>query len=145
MGSAVTLEHFRGRVAARKAEAEQAGLMLDVQELGRFARKGAYVKAFTDPTFAVETANTATGAFQTQFGWHVAFVTGITPAQDQSCADASEEIRQRILPEVRKMKLRELTNQLADAGRALINPEPLGQLAARRGLEEKGPRSAGSP
>ncbi len=79
----------------------------------------------------------------TQFGYHIVWLEKKVPALDRAFEEVEGEIRERVVPEVRQMKLVELTNRLAQtfppisthpgvAG--LLNLEPLQLLDMRKGL-----------
>lgn len=121
-------------VAAERftVEAAAVGLLLKVEDLGRFAPKGRYVEDFTRQAFLITAADVVSAAFRTEFGWHVLQVREVIPARNDPYEAVADQIRARILPEVRGMKLRELTDQLADRYEALVNLVPLQQLEARR-------------
>ncbi len=128
-------EAFRARAEAYDAWAQEVGLHARAEALGLFARKGRYDQQFTAQVFEVEQPGTILPPFDTPYGHHVVRVDAVEPARDVSFQDAQVELRPKIVGEVRTLKLRELTDQLARAYRAVLNPEPLEQLAERRGLD----------
>ncbi len=125
-------EAFKAAGEAFQTEAEAVGLTLNVDALGRFGRTGRFVKAFTTPAFEITEAGTLSEPFRTMYGWHVMRVTEVIPARKESFEQAEEELRRRILPEVRDFELRKLTDELAERYSALVNFEPLQQLEDRR-------------
>lgn len=132
-------EAFRARAETYDAWAQESGLHARAEALGLFARKGRYDQKFTAQVFEVEQPGTILPPFDTPYGHHVVRVDGVEPARDVSFEEAQAELRPKIVDEVRALKLRELTDQLARTYRAVLNPEPLEQLAERRGLDDEEP------
>ncbi len=123
---------FKARCRGYTDEAKAADLELRVEGLGRFAEKGRYVPAFTKIAFSITEPGRMSGAFRTGFGWHVLRVESVEAAKNETFEEAEAGLRGRILTEVRMLKLRELSDTLAERYNALINPDPLEQLEARR-------------
>lgn len=129
-------DDFRARAEAFVAEGEPLGLTVRAESLGRFAEVGRYDKVFTQAVFQITQAGTVMEPFPTKFGHHIVRVDTIEEARDTPYEGASAELRQRIVPEVRTLKVRELTDELAQTYNARLNAAPLEQLAERRGVPE---------
>lgn len=121
---------FRERAGDYQEAAEALGLTVRAEDLGRFARKGRYVPEFTAAAFALTEPGITAEPVPTQFGWHVIRVREVLPPKDEAFEDAEAEIRERILPDYRKYRLRELTRELAAEHGAVIDPDPLKKLEA---------------
>ncbi|MCB9535917.1 MAG: peptidyl-prolyl cis-trans isomerase [Myxococcales bacterium] len=129
-------EAFRARADTYEGWATKVGLHARAEALGLFARKGRYDQKFTAQVFEVEEPGTIMAPFDTPYGHHVVRVDAVEPARNVTFEEAQAELRPKIVGEVRTLKLRELTDRLARTYRAVLNPEPLEQLAERRGLDE---------
>ncbi len=129
-------EAFRARAEIYEGWAVEVGLHARAEALGLFARKGRYDQKFTAQVFEVDQPGTIMAPFDTPYGHHVVRVDAVEPARDVSFEEAQAELRPKIVDEVRTLKLRELTDQLARTYRAVLNPEPFEQLAERRGLDD---------
>ena len=103
------------------------------QDLRRFARKGRYDPNFTKPVFETEKQQGILPPFVTRFGYHIVRLERIIPAKNETFEAVKEQLRKRIVPEVRTMKIIELTDQLAES-MPKLNPAP-----GARGLVNAGP------
>ncbi|MEZ4475078.1 MAG: peptidylprolyl isomerase [bacterium] len=121
---------FLERADAYKAEAEALGLELRPERLGRFPLEGRYDPAFTRGVFALEKAGDITPVLSSDFGWHVARLENKEPELNRSFAEVEAELRERIAPEVRIMKLRERGAELARQTSSEIFPEVLDEIEA---------------
>src|SRR4029079_7233121 len=81
-----------------KANSQDTGSAAQGGDLGSFAR-GAMVKPFEDAVCAAKVADIV-GPVQTDFGYHVIKVTGITPSHVQSF----DEVKGRIEADLRRQK-----------------------------------------
>jgi len=81
-----------------KANSQDPGSAAQGGDLGSFAR-GAIVKPFEDAVFAAKVGDIV-GPVETNFGYHVIKVTGITPAHVQ----AFDEVKGRIETELKRQK-----------------------------------------
>lgn len=129
-----TGEQFAARVKQIADEAPTAGLpeglVVRPESLGRFARSGPFVAAFSEAAFG-QAVHEVGSPFPTDFGWHVVWIDTIEPAINRPLAEVSDEVRARIGPEVRQMEFRTLTDGLAKAGDAAVDTGPLEALARR--------------
>ncbi|MEE2787981.1 MAG: peptidyl-prolyl cis-trans isomerase [Myxococcota bacterium] len=116
------------------------GLSVLGQDLGRFAKKGRYDPKFTEPVFEATTVPSIMPPFVTRFGYHIVRLDSVLPKKNESFAAAEGDLRVRIVPEVRTMKLIELTDELAaelpklsraPGARGLANFAPLAALDVR--------------
>ncbi len=112
-------------------------ISVDVQELGTFAQKGKYGPDFTEAVFSYPKTSGVVPLFRTKFGYHLVWLDQVIPARNDDFDAVAQEIRQKIVPEVRAMKLTELTDALAEefppinrgkGARSLLNPAALGLL-----------------
>lgn len=125
---------FRARVDEFQDAAKAAGLTLRAEKLDRFALRGQFVAEFSDAMFAVPAAGGLTPVFPTQFGWHLGRVDAIEAPMNRPLAEVEDELRARIVPEVRPAKFRALTEGLGRASNAVMDLGPLERQAQRRGL-----------
>lgn len=133
---------FAARAAQYAEEGKALGLIVRAEQLGLFSRKGRFDPAFTEQAFTLTEPGAIGRPFATRFGWHVVRVREARPASNRSLKDVESEIRERIVEEYRRFRLRELTDELGRAAGALFDPEPLEQLEQRRGLEKAGEAEA---
>ena len=114
--------------------AGDSGLKVEYQSLSRFPRKGRYSVTFTDAVFAHAKEKVVLPMFKSEFGYHLVWIEKVIPERKVSFDDAREGILARIVPEVRSMKLLELTDTLSGqyppinrgkGARRLMNPMPL--------------------
>ena len=117
-------------------EAKALGLVLLPERLSRFAEKGRMDPAFSEAAFKVA-AKTPSPPVASAFGWHVIWIETIEPAINRSFEEVEDELRERIVPEVRQQAITDLTKRLANKHNALINPDPLEQLEERRGIDPR--------
>ena len=132
-----TRSAFIERAARYEPEAKAIGLEVLGQDLRRFAQKGRYDPTFTGPVFAAKTAPTILQPFPTRFGHHIVRLNEIIPAKNETFEQVEVGLRQKITPEVRAMKIVELTDKLAQGlqtlsrapgARGLANFQPLEAL-----------------
>ncbi|MEE2756049.1 MAG: peptidylprolyl isomerase [Myxococcota bacterium] len=128
------MEAFLTRAKAYEKSGEELGVQVQGQRLRRFARKGRFAKDFTDRVFAHTEPKTIIPPFVTQFGYHVVWLDAAIPARTQTLNDVIDELRQKIVPEVRMLKMRSFIDELAKKYppisnlpglRRLANPQPL--------------------
>ncbi|MBV71522.1 MAG: hypothetical protein CMH52_09230 [Myxococcales bacterium] len=128
------MEAFLDRAKAYAKRGEDFGVQVQGQRLRRFARKGRFAKDFTDEVFAHSIPKTIIPPFVSQFGYHVVWLEDAIPARTQTLDDVIAELRQKIVPEVRMLKMRTLIDKLAKqypaisnlpGVRRLSNPQPL--------------------
>jgi parvulin-like peptidyl-prolyl isomerase len=140
------LESFLARSQNYQADAKRIGIQVDGQRLSRFARTGSYAPDFTDRVFAHRKPRSVLPPFVTQFGYHVVWLEKAIPAKAQPVEEVAAELRIRILPEVRRMQWRKMTDKLAlqyapiskmFGARRLMNPQPLELLEVSRGKAVK--------
>jgi parvulin-like peptidyl-prolyl isomerase len=118
-------EAFVARAKAFEAQATPLGLEVRGERLGRFAQKSNFDPAFTAKVFELSQPGELSAVFVTKFGWHIARLELREAAQNRTLADASGELRARIVPEVRELKLRELTESLIKSHGVEIDFEPI--------------------
>ena len=126
-------EEFRSRAGRYSAQVKTLKLEVLGQDLRRFARKGRYDPNFTKPVFETEKQQGILPPFVTRFGYHVVRLERIIPAKNDTFEVVKDKLRNRIVPEVRTMKIIELTDQLAES-MPKLNPAP-----GARGLVNAGP------
>lgn len=114
--------------------AGDSGLKVEYQSLSRFPRRGRYSLTFTDAVFAHAEEKVVLPMFKTEFGYHIVWIERVIPERKTPFEDARANILARIVPEVRSMKLLQLTDELSDkyapimrgkGARRLMNPAPL--------------------
>ena len=128
-GSDVAAE-ATGRCLGRIAQA--LGLDLRAERLGRFPLEGRYDPDFTRGVFALDAPGDITPVLTSGFGWHVARLQSKDPALNRSFEEVEAELRARIAPEVRTLKLRELGATLARQSGSELFPEILDEAEAQR-------------
>jgi len=97
-----------------KANSQDPGSAAQGGDLGSFAR-GAMVKPFEDAVFAAKVGDIV-GPVQTDFGYHVIKVTGITPSHVQTF----EEVKGRIEAELKRQKAAQKFASAADQFQNLV-------------------------
>lgn len=120
-------ERFQGRASA-------LGVELRAEALGRFQRDRQFVEPFAKAMFALPSPG-ITPVFATDFGWHIGRVDAIEAPVNRPFEEVEDELRARIVPEVRKYEFGRLTEQLGRAANAMIDFGPLERQAERLGLE----------
>lgn len=134
---------FRVAGAAFGEQAETQGLAIKAQSLGTFSRRGRFADEFEDAAFAIESVGVPSAPFPSRFGWHIVRLDEIIPEKRQSFEEAEDELRARIVPEVRRLQFLQLGDRLAQGlpplreapgVRGLVDPIPLDAVAVRRGL-----------
>ncbi|MCB9547748.1 MAG: peptidyl-prolyl cis-trans isomerase [Myxococcales bacterium] len=123
---------FLERADAYKADATALGLELRAERLGRFPLEGRYDPDFTRGVFALDAPGDITPVLTSGFGWHVARLQSKDPALNRSFEEVEAELRARIAPEVRTLKLRELGATLARQSGSELFPEILDEAEAQR-------------
>jgi len=128
------METFLERAKRYEKRGDALGVQVQGQRLRRFARKGRFAKDFTDQVFAHTEPNRILPPFVTQFGYHIVWLEAAIPARTQTLDDVIVELSQKIVPEVRMLKMRTFIDELAKqypaisnlpGVRRLSNPQPL--------------------
>ena len=114
-----------------KANSQDTGSAAQGGDLGSFAR-GAMVKPFEDAVFAAKIGDIV-GPVQSDFGYHVIKVTGITPAHVQSF----DEVKARIEADVRRQKAAQKFASAADQFQNLVYEQADSLAGAAKALDLK--------
>jgi peptidyl-prolyl cis-trans isomerase D len=114
-----------------KANSQDTGSAAQGGELGSFAR-GAMVKPFEDAVFAAKVGNIV-GPVQTDFGYHVIKVTGITPSHVQTF----DEVKARIEADLRRQKAAQKFASAADQFQNLVYEQADSLAGAAKALDLK--------
>jgi peptidyl-prolyl cis-trans isomerase D len=114
-----------------KANSQDPGSSAQGGDLGSFGR-GAMVKAFEDAVFAAKVGDIV-GPVQTDFGYHVIKVTGITPSHVQSF----DEVKGRIEAEVKRQKAAQKFAGAADQFQNLVYEQADSLAGAAKALDLK--------
>ena len=114
-----------------KANSQDTGSAAQGGDLGSFAR-GAMVKPFADAVFAAKIGDIF-GPVQSDFGYHVIKVTGITPAHVQSF----DEVKARIEADVRRQKAAQKFASAADQFQNLVYEQADSLAGAAKALDLK--------
>jgi len=114
-----------------KANSQDTGSAAQGGDLGSFAR-GAMVKPFEDAVFAAK-AGDIVGPVQTDFGYHVIKVTGITPSHVQSF----DEVKGRIEADLRRQKAAQKFASAADQFQNLVYEQADSLEGAAKALDLK--------
>ena len=80
--------------------------------LKRFSRKGPYVPSFTEACFKIEKPNQITPIVETQYGYHLAWVTEVLDAKDTPDEEIEKEVRRRLVPEIQGFEFKRLFTRL---------------------------------
>ncbi len=113
-----------------KANSQDPGSAAQGGDLGTFAR-GNMVKPFDDAVFAMKPGEIV-GPVQTDFGWHVIRLTGITPAKTR----AFDEVKGQIEADLKRQKATQKFAASADQFQNLVyeQGDSLGNVAKTLGL-----------
>ncbi|HEX6138216.1 MAG TPA: SurA N-terminal domain-containing protein [Casimicrobiaceae bacterium] len=114
-----------------KANSQDPGSSAQGGDLGSFSR-GAMVKPFEDAVFAAKVGDIV-GPVETNFGYHVIKVTGITPAHVQSF----DEVKGRIEAELKRQKAAQRFAAAADQFQNLVYEQADSLAGAAKGLDLK--------
>lgn len=119
--------------ALAKEYSQDPGSAAQGGDLGSFAR-GSMVKPFEDAVFAAKPGDIV-GPVETNFGYHIIKVTGVTPAHVQSL----DEVRGRIEADLRKQKAADKFASLAEQFQNVVyeQADSLSGPAKALGLEVK--------
>jgi parvulin-like peptidyl-prolyl isomerase len=130
-----------------RSEAKALGLTTRGEPLGRFGLEDGSFDRGYDATFRKASFGVKVGGisevFASPFGWHLVRISERLPAEEQSYDDAKVSIQARILTDVRRRAIDELSIALAEKYPALsdrqgllrlIKIEPLIRLEAKRSL-----------
>lgn len=123
-------EAFVARAEGFQAQAKAMNLELRGERLGRFAQESAFDRGFTAEVFKLRERGDLSPVFTTGFGWHIARLEKYEPAANRSLQAVAPELRARITPEVRELKLRELTETLSRTHGVRLDFEPLQETVA---------------
>ncbi len=118
---------FLARVGGFVDRAGALGLELRGERLGRFAQKGKLDPGFAARVFELHRPGEISPVFTSSFGWHIARLELREAAINRPLAEVNAELRTRIEPEVRELKLRELTDALIRDLGVQIDFEPVRQ------------------
>ena len=114
-----------------KANSQDTGSAAQGGDLGSFAR-GAMVKPFEDAVFAAKVGDIV-GPVQTDFGYHIIKVTGVTPPHVQSF----DEVKGRIEGELRRQKAAQKFATAADQFQNLVYEQADSLAGAAKALDLK--------
>jgi peptidyl-prolyl cis-trans isomerase D len=114
-----------------KANSQDTGSSAQGGDLGSFGR-GTMIKPFEDAVFAAKVGDIV-GPVQTDFGFHVIKVTGITPAHQQSF----DEVKARIEAEVKRQKAAQKFAASADQFQNLVYEQADSLAGAAKALDLK--------
>ena len=106
-----SIEGFKERLTRYNPWMPQ-GYTAKFERLRRFSKEGTYVPPFSEACFKVTTPHTMTEVIETRFGFHVAWVTEVIKEKKTSEARINEQVRHRILPEVRGYELGRIITRL---------------------------------
>src|SRR6202049_4541101 len=102
-------------------------------DLGSFARDGSMVKPFEDAVFSGKQGDIV-GPVQTDFGWHIIRITGVTPGKTQSLDEARPQIEQ----DLKQLKATRKFVEAADQFQNLVYEQADSLQAAAKGLNLEG-------
>src|SRR4051812_47196662 len=129
------LEKARARPDAfaelAKANSQDTGSAAQGGDLGSFAR-GAMVKPFEDAVFAAKVSDIV-GPVQSDFGFHVIKVTGVTPSHVQSF----DEVKGRIEADLKRQKAAQRFATAADQFQNLVYEQADSLAGAAKALDLK--------
>jgi peptidyl-prolyl cis-trans isomerase D len=114
-----------------KANSQDTGSAAQGGDLGSFAR-GAMVKPFEDAVFAAKSGDIV-GPVQTDFGYHVIKVTGITPSHVQPF----DEVKGRIEADLKRQKAAQKFASAADQLQNLVYEQADSLAGAAKALDLK--------
>jgi len=114
-----------------KANSQDTGSAAQGGDLGSFAR-GAMVKPFEDAVFAAKVGDIV-GPVQTDFGYHVIKVTGVTPSHVQSF----DEVKGRIEADLKRQKAAQRFATSADQFQNLVYEQADSLAGAAKALDLK--------
>jgi peptidyl-prolyl cis-trans isomerase D len=114
-----------------KANSQDTGSAAQGGELGSFAR-GAMLKPFEDAVFAAKVGDIV-GPVQTDFGFHVIKVTGVTPSHVQGF----DEVKGRIEAELKRQKAAQKFASAADQFQNLVYEQADSLAGAAKALDLK--------
>jgi peptidyl-prolyl cis-trans isomerase D len=114
-----------------KANSQDPGSSAQGGDLGSFSR-GAMVKPFEDAVFSAKVGDIV-GPVQTDFGYHVIKVTGITPSHVQSF----DEVKGRIEAELKRQKAAQKFAAAADQFQNLVYEQADSLAGAAKALDLK--------
>jgi peptidyl-prolyl cis-trans isomerase D len=112
-----------------KQNSQDPGSAAQGGDLGTFARDGSMVKPFEDAVFSGKQGDIV-GPVQTDFGWHIIRITGITPGKTQSFDEAKGAIEQ----ELKRQKATRKFVEAADQFQNLVYEQADSLQAAAKGL-----------
>lgn len=104
---------FRARVEAFREAATRAGLEVFSEALPAFPRTGMMVEPFSAAAFALQSPGELAPVVQTQFGYHVVRLDSHLAPINRSLEEAEDDLRARVLPDLRRKAFREWTDTLA--------------------------------
>ena len=80
--------------------------------LKRFSSKGPYVPSFTQACFKITQPHQMTPIIETQYGYHIAWVTEVLAPKDTPSEEIEKEVRRRLLPEIQGFEFKRLFGRL---------------------------------
>ena len=80
--------------------------------LKRFSTKGQYVPSFTEACFKIKKPNQMTSIIETQYGYHIAWVTEVLPPKTTSDEEIEKEVRRRLVPEIQGVEFKRIFSRL---------------------------------
>jgi len=106
-------EDFRARVDTFRDAAARVGLEIFSEALPAFPRTGVMVEPFSAAVFALQSPGELAPVVQTPFGYHVVRLDSHLEPINRSLEAAEDELRARVLPDLRRKAFREWTDALA--------------------------------
>ena len=93
------------------------------ENLGRFSATGPFIMSFNEACFKVHEAPKLIGPIKTPFGFHFTLIEAIIPPLDTPDYEIDQEVRRRILPEVRGYEWRKLITGLLQESESQVMNE----------------------
>ncbi len=97
----------------------------DVGTIGRVALNGKYVAEFAQAAHALLRDGDLSQPVRTQFGWHILYRYGYTPARSQPLAEVEPQVREKVWPEWRKYRFFRYLEELHGKARVEVYAERL--------------------
>ncbi len=118
-----------------KSDVESTGFVLKIEDVSRFALVGQYVQEFSNAAFQTDVPGSIVGPVATQFGYHIIYVADVIAPINKQLPEVEDEIRDRILNDVRAFKLRTWLNEQGTQRQTMLDMSPLNAVEARRGTD----------
>jgi peptidyl-prolyl cis-trans isomerase C len=106
------------------------GVEIICERLPLLPREGKLMQSFADAMFSIAAPGMVPAAVKTSYGWHVIRLLEIVPAETTPLAVAHAQLREELLLERRKQRVRELLGQLAKAYPVQLSGDAIQSLAA---------------